>query len=415
MKAIIVEIKNGFAAVLSDDGNISRVKDKNYELGQVITVKKQMVHITKKLAIGVASAVILFLSSSAGVWAYTSPYSYVSLDINPSIEYTVNRFDMVIDVKPVNDDGEEILSQINLNNLNNKKISDAITTTINQIADSGYFNGTAYEPVTAVSSYTIRVDDKAPTKENTVSTGGIVITTSCEYGKKSEDLALKLEGTVNEAVEKTGDDVEVEVVSVGYDSFQRARALGVTPGKLKLVEKLQASAKDPESINIQEWLNKPVKDIMKATKANREGIALIDTQETSDHTTKTIEETNKAENKNEESKKAELTDKEKKKALKAEEKAKKVEEKTKRNAERKKEQEAEKAKREAERKKEQEAVKAKREAEKAKRDIEKAERKKEHEVEKAEREAEKAKLKAEKAESKKAHEDEKAERKAQKA
>lgn len=53
-------------------------------------------------------------------------------------------------------------------------------------------------------------------------------------------------------------------------SVAEARELGVTPGKLNLVEKLQASATDIEDINVEEWLTKSVKEIMKETKANRQ-------------------------------------------------------------------------------------------------------------------------------------------------
>ena len=39
MKSVVVEIKAGYAAVLSEDGCISKVKDKNYIVGQVIEIK----------------------------------------------------------------------------------------------------------------------------------------------------------------------------------------------------------------------------------------------------------------------------------------------------------------------------------------------------------------------------------------
>lgn len=289
MKVVIVEIKNGFAAVLSDDGIITKVKNKNYEIGQVITMKQQKVHITKKLAITAASAAALFLASSIGVWAYTSPYSYVSLDVNPSIEYTVNRFDLVIDVKAVNDDGEELLGQINLNNLNNKTIHDAIAATINEIADNGYFDGTAYGPVTEVTDNENTVDGDNSSVKNPDITGGIIITASSKDDKKSEKLVHKLEGTAKDTVEETGDEVEIEVVGVGYDRVQRAKELGVTPGKLNLVEKLQASAENPESIVIEEWLNKPVKDIMKAIKDNRKGQSADGTEDAVSKTGETSE------------------------------------------------------------------------------------------------------------------------------
>ena len=66
-----------------------------------------------------------------------------------------------------------------------------------------------------------------------------------------------------------GDEVTVEANHVGKDRVEEARKLGTTPGKLNLVQKLQESVSDPTAINTEEWLNKPVKDIMKEIKANR--------------------------------------------------------------------------------------------------------------------------------------------------
>jgi hypothetical protein len=242
MKAVIVELKNNLAAVLSDDGRITTIKNKDYEIGQVIQMKRQNSNLAKKIVTFAASAAA-FVILSVGTWAYASPYSYVSLDVNPSIEFTVNRFDRVLSVKAVNDDGEEILQEISLDNLENKTIEDAITNTVKQISEQGYFDGTIE--------------------------GGLVITTSGKDEDKAEELAQELQNTVEEEINENGDDVVVEAYSVGLERVEEARALGVTPGKLNLVEKLQASAADPSTIDLEEWLNKPVKEIMKATKDNR--------------------------------------------------------------------------------------------------------------------------------------------------
>lgn len=61
-------------------------------------------------------------------------------------------------------------------------------------------------------------------------------------------------------------EIAVEAISVGLERVDQAKNLGVTPGKLNLVEKLQEAAQDTKVIEIEEWLNRPVKDIMKATK-----------------------------------------------------------------------------------------------------------------------------------------------------
>jgi hypothetical protein len=322
MKSVVVDIKDGFAAVLSDDGSILKIKNENYIIGQVIEMKMKKIHFTKKLALTVASAAVLLLSTSIGAWAYTSPYSYVSLDVNPSIEYTLNRFDRVIDVKAVNDDGQVILDQINIDGLTNQSIEDAILNTVDQISQDGYFGDTS-----AVSGSAIGVGDGTTTDTTAVTgsaisiDGGIVITISNGNAKISEELANELRTAVEAFV---NDNVEVEVSSVGLERVKEAKELGVTPGKLNLVEKLKASSANPDSIVLEEWLNKPVKDIMKAIKLNKKATKEdLNTEDTAEVTTATSEESQAATEATEAANKESKDDKKAEKAkLKAEEKAK---------------------------------------------------------------------------------------------
>ncbi len=197
------------------------------------------------LRIGVAAACVACVLGMAGVgaYAYYTPTSYVSLDVNPSIEYSLNAFDRVFSVKGVNDDGENILEDIGQIKIKNESIEKAIRETINAIAQLGYFP-----------------------KD---SEGGVVIAVSDKNTDKAEKLSEKLKGTVEEIADDEKLDIEVESMAVGEARVQEARSLGVTPGKLNLVEKLQKSTENADDIDIQEWLNKPVKDIMKQTKANK--------------------------------------------------------------------------------------------------------------------------------------------------
>lgn len=243
MKAIVVEIRDALAAVLSDDGSMYRVKNNKYTVGQVIEMKKQIPRNIRKVVAWAASAAAVLLVCATSAWAYYTPYSYVSLDVNPSIEFSLNRFNIVLSAKGVNSDGEEILSGLHIGSLKNMHIQEAIALTVQQISDEGYFDGETG--------------------------GGIVVAASSEDEETAEELAGQLQETIEQEDTENGDTVEVEAVSVGLERVQKARELGVTPGKLNLVEKLQASADDPASIDIQLWLEKPVKEIMKAIKENR--------------------------------------------------------------------------------------------------------------------------------------------------
>lgn len=251
MKAVIVEIRDTRAAVLADDGRIYRIQNDHYAVGQEIEMKKQISSKAKRALVWAASAAVFVLACTTGAWAYYTPYSYVSLDVNPSIEFSLNRFNIVLSATGVNDDGEEILSGLHLGSLKHLPIEEAIALTVDQISEEGYFDGETG--------------------------GGIVLAVSAEDEGKAEALAEQLQETVEQENEENSDTVEVETVSVGLERVQKARELGVTPGKLNLVEKLQASAADPTSIDINLWLNKPVKEIMKAIKENRKA-GMTDTE-----------------------------------------------------------------------------------------------------------------------------------------
>lgn len=239
MKAVVVELKNDLAAILSDDGCITTIKNNHYEIGQVIQINNPAIRNVRKASTFIAAAAAcVFLS--VGSWAYASPYSYVSMDVNPSIEFTVNRFDRVLKVHAVNEDGQDILDSISISKLKNKSITDALIKSVDEITEAGYFDSNIE--------------------------GGIVIATSSKDTNKADQLAKELLQTVEQRTLENQDEVNVEAFSVAKESVEEAKALGVTPGKLNLVEKLQEVSGDPNSIDKEEWLNKPVKDILKATK-----------------------------------------------------------------------------------------------------------------------------------------------------
>ncbi len=239
MKGVVVEIRDHTAAVLSEDGCVVKVNNHNYQIGQEVVCMKKIFE-TKKLLAFVSAASALFMVSGISAYAYLAPYSYVSLDVNPSIEYSINRFDRVLSVTGVNDDGTEIIREINLENLKNKTIKNAISLTVETLSKEGYFDS---------------------------GEGDIVIATSSKSKNNELKLVKDLELAAAVGLEEDQDDIEITVEAVGAIRVEEARALGVTPGKLNLVEKLIESANGSDDIILSEWLSKPVKEIM--TQTNR--------------------------------------------------------------------------------------------------------------------------------------------------
>ena len=242
MKAVIVGVRGRYAAALTEDGRVTRIRNRGYSLGQQIDkTALQEVSPLKKAAGWAAAAAAAIAVCAGGAYMYVSPYAYVSLDVNPAVEYVLNRFDRVIRVYAINDDASRILEGVQLTN---KSIDAAVRETLNCIASSGYFEDT---------------------KQN-----DLLIGTSCQNEQASEKLALRLEQSAQEETGSLNAEVKVQTVTVSQDRVQEAKNLGVTPGKLGLVEQLKESVEDPDSIDIQEWVSQPVGEILDEIQASEE-------------------------------------------------------------------------------------------------------------------------------------------------
>lgn len=69
----------------------------------------------------VAACALLLLVAGAGAGGYAwmqMPVSYVSIDVNPSIELALNRFDKVTSVTAYNDEGRRIIEKLSLKGKN---------------------------------------------------------------------------------------------------------------------------------------------------------------------------------------------------------------------------------------------------------------------------------------------------------
>lgn len=77
----------------------------------------------------VSAAACLLLILAGGYWFYFIPTAVISIDINPSIELGINRFDKVVSVQARNDDGQELADSLSI------KFTD-YAEAVNEILDS---------------------------------------------------------------------------------------------------------------------------------------------------------------------------------------------------------------------------------------------------------------------------------------
>ena len=76
----------------------------------------------------ISAAVCLLSFMIGGHWLYFTPTARISIDVNPSIELEINRFDKVVSVDAYNDDGRELADSLEIRFMGYKEA-------VNQILD----------------------------------------------------------------------------------------------------------------------------------------------------------------------------------------------------------------------------------------------------------------------------------------
>lgn len=280
MKGIVLETNNEEAAVLFNNGAVSKIKNRQYEKGQVVNMNNKFKFMAKAGSIAAALAI-----TSATGFAYTTPATYVSLDVNPSIEYQLNAFDRVISVVAVNEDGEKIVNELDVNN---EKIQKAILKTVEKLKAEGYLTDEDYagiviavsnkneeksEKLTDEIEEELNKDDKDDEDESALEDEEKE--ESDDENEADTDEESEEDKEAEDEDKEETDDLEIVVEAVGRERVEEARKLNVTPGKLNLVQKLIASTDDFDEINgeqLKELLGLPVKEINKMTQAYRKGL-----------------------------------------------------------------------------------------------------------------------------------------------
>jgi len=146
-------------------------------------------------------------------------------------QINVSVFDKVISIEAYNEDGKKIIEGIDLRNYN---INNAIRTLVSHSISDGYI------------------------KE--VGSSIIEITTSTDKEKVASKLDESLKEVADETLDKNEVKAEIETENVELARRDEARKLGITPGKLNLIQKLQDL--DP-TITVENYKDSSVKDIQK--------------------------------------------------------------------------------------------------------------------------------------------------------
>lgn len=148
MKAVVLEIKNGRAAVLREDGVVTQIRRK-CAVGDTIEIHKVSAGKIVSFAFPAVAAIFLAISGSLYYYNTAMAYSYVTVDGDAGVQLTLNRQNEVIDVTALSETTEDLVNELIEGGIDKTSVEDAvdmITSAIN--ADNTSDNSDTAEVVT---------------------------------------------------------------------------------------------------------------------------------------------------------------------------------------------------------------------------------------------------------------------------
>lgn len=266
LKGIIVDFDGKYIIVANSKGDFKRVYN-NYpgcQIGDEITIKESRTAFLEpmlssafaKRALAVVACFLIMIIGSYGVYGYVSPVTYVTVDINPSVEFSINRYDLVLKAYGLNDEGNAIVGDGR--EYRNMKLDEALNLLFVRAAEFNYLNENTNTIMLTTSNVKDSISPNIQKQLEEISENGFQAKTADVSGDeiKAEDVAVESD----DAVETANSDLSIIVESTTFEKHQAAKKLNISQGKLVLYDKLKEVKPD---ISLKRVKETPVTQIIK--------------------------------------------------------------------------------------------------------------------------------------------------------
>lgn len=248
LKAIIVDIDDNYLIVANSRGDFMRIYN-NYagcRVGDEITVKNSKKAIFRSIlssmpgrkALAVAACFLLMIVTGYSVYGHVNPVTYITVDINPSIELSLNRYNLVLEARGLNDEGNNIVGDGR--EYRNMKLDKAFNMLLFRAMESNYLNMNTNTVMLTVSNVN---DSISPNIEQQLQ--GIAETDLKIIEKENKDTPNPYSGFESlgveslKATEGKNGDLVVIVQNTTYEKHKEAKKMDISQGKLVLYDKLK--------------------------------------------------------------------------------------------------------------------------------------------------------------------------------
>jgi hypothetical protein len=274
MRGIVAEVNGKKAVVLAQDGTFKKIKaSANMSIGSEVDLSQpsantKVIRLVTRVS-SIAAAALFAVGVGYGAYCYTLPYSYVDVDINPSVELTANVYDRIIKVEALNEDASKLLTN---HNLKNARLDDGISQLLNIAVEQGYLkagavmNGKITTPAAIKPGNDNMAEGQTVPATETVAENAVLFTVSSSDTDKSVKLKKKIVKKVSEELGRSNVNSDVLAGEASIQQRDDARVLGVTPGKLALIE----DAMDGQpGLKLEELKKSAVQGLIKKARAKK--------------------------------------------------------------------------------------------------------------------------------------------------
>lgn len=185
--------------------------------------KRSIAQVMAYAACAVAAVVVLAL----GATAYYTNTAYISIDVNPSIELELNRFDKVLEARPLNAEAAELLAALDIKG---KGYEFAVNAILEAESRTGY------------------ITDKAV----------VLMAVQSSDPRQEEKLLLGVE----QSAKTHAEPAQTRCIQVDAATKETAKNFGVSAGKYSAIKELQQL--DP-SVKIEDYKNSSMRMILDKT------------------------------------------------------------------------------------------------------------------------------------------------------
>lgn len=191
----------------------------------------------KRMAVAFSSLVACISIAVGGYYFYNMPMHYISVDINPSVEFGINILNRVVSQEAYNDDGSSVIASHRYTNMS---LQNAMRTFIQEANMKGYIS-----------------DDG-----NTA----IVLTVESNQEKAAVELQTICSQEIEATLQLMHRSAVVYTARVNLELREQAQESGLSPGKYRLIRIMQSF---DQEITFDEYKNTTISDILSETEELR--------------------------------------------------------------------------------------------------------------------------------------------------